>query len=142
MGYWEECDLFKYAFISDSSNNLFEQNSYCVRCGKKIDFVWQLIKCSTCGGTRTPCTNNANSKIRPLNNNCSKCGSSKYRVEISKNIKLSEIDLAISSKIVSYGINFPIIVGSNIEQTEITIEPICKNELKSFDIWSKKIYGT
>lgn len=143
MSYWDKCDMFSNE-NNNSQNNLFKQNNFCEKCGKRYEFIWHLIKCAKCESIREPLTTSTNGTIKPLHKNCSNCNSTEYIVNSFKNIKGNEIEYAIARKIISDGINLPIIFGNEKEQTEIYIEPVCLKEPNVFEMFKKhnKLYGT
>lgn len=144
MSYWEKCDMFSNGNKDIEQSNLFKENSFCEKCGKQYEFVWHLIKCEKCNTVREPFVSAKSSSIKPMQKNCHICNSTKYIVESFKNIKGSQIEYAVARKIISDGINLPIIIGNENEQIEISIEPICLKESNIFELFKKynKLYGT
>jgi hypothetical protein len=75
----------------------FSSNKHCPDCGNHIVISWFIIKCSKCKTPRMPKVNK-NNQITPSEQYCTVCGSDKWYLSRTNNLKFTEFKYGIMKK--------------------------------------------
>ncbi len=78
-----------------------QSGNYCPDCGYKIQMLWAILRCRTCGSKRLP-KKHLDGKITPLERYCKHCGATDYQLIQRKKLHVHELTYAVALKEVDY----------------------------------------
>lgn len=75
--------------------------SFCPDCGYKIQVMWTLCRCRTCGSKRHPKLA-VDGRVAPLYKYCQHCGQADYQIIKKDRINVHEMAYALLTKEINY----------------------------------------
>lgn len=75
--------------------------AFCPDCGYKVQVMWTLCRCRTCGSKRHPKLN-VDGRVSTLYKYCQHCGQADYQIIKKDKINVHEMSYALLTKEVNY----------------------------------------